>query len=98
VVNIGTQTGGYSPANGAMGGLAGNGSSDDPVLSHQGGFGGGGGSSFHAGAGGGGYAGGDSIAYNVAPGAYGGTTRNNMSLPTFDTHTGQHGYIKITLL
>jgi hypothetical protein len=90
------QTGGYSPANGALGALGNQ--SWSTSYAREGGFGGGGGNGAHAGGGGAGYAGGDGVNYNLTPGAYGGTTRNNMTSPTFSTHTADHGYIKITLI
>jgi hypothetical protein len=96
VGNGSVQSGGYSPANGAMGGLGNR--NWNGTYAREGGFGGGGGNGAHSGGGGAGYAGGDAVNYAVTPGSYGGTTRNNMTSPTFSTHTGQHGYIKITLI
>ena len=89
------KTGGTRPGAGAMGGLYNNGYSS---YTQNGGFGGGGGVGAHDPGGGGGYSGGSVASYNSSPGSYGGTTRNHMTSPTFSTHTGQHGYIKVTFV
>ena len=90
------KTGGTQPGAGAYGGLANN--SWYPSYYSEGGFGGGGGCAAHGPGAGGGYGGGSVVGYTYIPGSHGGTTRNNMTSPTFSTHTGQHGYITVTLL
>ena len=83
---------GKSIANGAMGGESGHGQG-----SRNGGFGGGGGNGATQGGGGAGYGGGNCSDYNVSPGAFGGTTRNNGSSTSFGTHTGNDGSVVVTL-
>ena len=91
------KTGGTRPGAGAMGGYPNN-SWYPNSYQCEGGFGGGGGCAAHDPGGGGGYSGGSVVGYTSSPGSYGGTTRNNMTSPTFSTHTGQHGYIKVTFV
>jgi hypothetical protein len=83
---------GKSIANGAMGGESGHSQG-----SRNGGFGGGGGNGATQGGGGAGYGGGNCSDYNVSPGAFGGTTRNNGSSTSFGTHTGNDGSVVVTL-
>ena len=92
--------GGHRPANGAEGGDSSSQHSGNPAYTADGGFGGGGANGWHAGGGGGGYQGGDAIAYNQNGGAYGGTTffSSTTSTTTYDYHTADHGYVKITAI
>ena len=83
---------GKSIANGAMGGESGHSQG-----SRNGGVGGGGGNGATQGGGGAGYGGGNCSDYNVSPGAFGGTTRNNGSSTSFGTHTGNDGSVVVTL-
>lgn len=64
-------------------------------ISGVGGFGGGAGNGAEAGGGGGGYGGGVAVNYNISPGAYGGTSRNNGTNISFGTHTDPHGKVEI---
>ena len=79
-------------SNGGMGGESGHAQG-----SRNGGFGGGGGNAATQGGGGAGYGGGNCSDYNVSPGAFGGTSRNNGSSISFGTSTDTNGSIIVTL-
>ena len=91
------QMGGWRPAAGAMGGDSSQQHGSSSYTQH-GGFGGGGANGWHSGGGGGGYSGGDAVGMYTSPGALGGTCMlvNMTSTVYGGSHTGQHGYVKIT--